>query len=95
MSNTVFVGNLPYSIEIADLRNFFAEVGDVTDAKIITDFHTGRSKGYGFVTYVERAHAQEAVEKLDNKEFSGRSIRVSFAKNRERQNSNHRDNDRY
>lgn len=82
MSNTVFVGNLSYSVEGTDLRSAFANFGDVTEAKVIKDFHTGRSKGYGFVTFSTENEAQKAVAEMNDREINGRNIRVNIARNK-------------
>ena len=61
MSNTVFVGNLSYAVEGQDLLSAFANFGDVTEAKVIKDFHTGRSRGYGFVTFSTENEAKKLL----------------------------------
>lgn len=82
MSNTVFVGNLSYNVEVPELQSAFATYGDITEAKVIKDFHTGRSRGYGFVTYSCAQAAQRAVEEMNEKEINGRSVRVNIAQNK-------------
>jgi len=82
MSNTVFVGNLSYAVEGQDLLSAFANFGDVTEAKVIKDFHTGRSRGYGFVTFSTENEAQKAVDGMNDKEINGRSVRVNIARNK-------------
>lgn len=82
MSNTVFVGNLSYAVRAAELQSAFDTFGEITEAKVITDHMTGRSKGYGFVTYSSASDAQKAVETMNEKEISGRNIRVNIARNK-------------
>lgn len=81
MSNTIFVGNLSYSVEVSELQSVFANF-EVTEAKVIKDFQTGRSRGYGFVTFANAQDAQRAVDEMNEKEISGRHIRVNLAKNK-------------
>jgi RNA recognition motif-containing protein len=87
MANTVFVGNLSYSVEVLDLQSAFADFGDITEAKVIKDFHTGRSKGYGFVTFTSDNEAQQAVDGMNDKEINGRNVRVNIAKTKSNSNS--------
>ncbi|MDF2867265.1 MAG: glycine-rich RNA-binding protein 4, mitochondrial-like isoform [Gammaproteobacteria bacterium] len=104
MSNTVFVGNLSYTVEGPDLRSAFANFGDITEAKVIKDFHTGRSRGYGFVTFSTENEAQKAVDGMNDREINGRSVRVNLARNKTASNGgfgqnrggfNRRNNDSY
>jgi RNA recognition motif-containing protein len=80
--NKLFVGSLPWSITSDSLRELFAAYGEITDAMVITDRETGRSKGFGFVTFANEADAQKALE-MDGKEVEGRTIVVYVAKPRE------------
>ncbi len=78
----LFVGNLPWSIDDDELRNIFAEYGDVSDSKIIQDRETGRSRGFGFVELDDEG-ATKAIEALNGTEFEGRAIKVNEAQARE------------
>lgn len=80
--NKLFVGSLPWSITSDSLKALFAEFGEVTEAIIINDRETGRSKGFGFVTFASPEAAQKALE-LNGKEIEGRTIVVNVAKPRE------------
>ena len=82
MSNKLYVGNLPYQTTEEDLRSTFGEYGEVTSAKVITDFETGRSKGFAFVELSSAEEAQNAISSLDGNDFNGRTMRVSVAKDR-------------
>jgi len=83
MSSKVFVGGLPWSINNDTLRDTFAGFGEVTEAKVILDRATGRSRGFGFVTFASPEEAQKALE-LDGQQLQGRTIRVDLAReNRE------------
>ena len=79
----IYVGNLSYGMNDADLEAVFAEFGEVTSCKIIMDRETGRSKGFGFVEMATQEAGQAAIEELDGKEVSGRNIRVNEARPRE------------
>ncbi|EFI35715.1 RNP-1 like RNA-binding protein [Desulfonatronospira thiodismutans ASO3-1] len=74
----LYVGNLPWSTTEAQLRDLFAEYGEVSSAKIIEDRETGRSRGFGFVEMENGA--DEAIESLNGTDFGGRNIKVNVAK---------------
>ncbi len=76
----LFVGNLSWGIDDAKLNEIFSEFGEVAEAKVITDKFSGRSKGFGFVTYANEADATKAAESLNEKEVEGRPITVNVAK---------------
>jgi cold-inducible RNA-binding protein len=78
----LFVGNLPFKLKTQELQQMFEEFGSVQDAVIITDRESGRSKGFGFVTFEDDGSAKDALS-LDGKELEGRPIRVNVAKERE------------
>jgi RNA recognition motif-containing protein len=79
----IYVGNLSYSLTEDDLRALFAEFGDVTSAKLIMDRYTGQSKGFGFVEMSDDAAAQKAIDELNGRDVSGRSLTVNKARPRE------------
>ena len=76
MSKKLFVGGLSWNTRSDELRNAFAACGQVAEAKVITDRDTGRSRGFGFVTYENEEDAARAIETLDGSTLDGRSIRV-------------------
>lgn len=82
MGNKLFVGNISWGATDQDLKDLFGEFGDISEATIITDRETGRSKGFGFVTFVNAEDAEKALS-LDKHELDGRPINVSEAKQRE------------
>jgi cold-inducible RNA-binding protein len=86
--NKVFVGSLSWNTGNQELRDFFSQVGEVEDARVITDRETGRSRGFGFVTFTNSDDANAAVQKLDNVELDGRTIKVNIAEERRRDNNN-------
>jgi RNA recognition motif-containing protein len=92
--NKLFIGGIPWSLTNEALKELFAEFGEITEAIIITDRDTGRSKGFGFVTFVNEADAQKALE-MDGREIEGRNIMVNLAKPRENKDGFRRDNNRF
>lgn len=83
MSNKLFVGSLSWNTDDDGLRNAFEEFGEVTDAKVITERDTGRSRGFGFVTFASADDAQAAVSAMDGQQLDGRTIAVNLARERE------------
>ncbi len=79
----IYVGNLPFSVSDQDLEAHFAEFGEVSSARVISDRDTGRSKGFGFVEMANQAEAEEAIKQLNGSEMDGRDIRVNEARPRE------------
>ena len=77
--NKLFVGGLPWAINNNSLNDLFAQYGEITDAVVITDRDSGRSKGFGFVTFASDEDAQKALE-MDGKDIEGRNITVNIAK---------------
>ncbi len=78
---TIYVGNLPYSSDETEVRNLFAQYGDVNSVKLITDRETGRFRGFGFVEMNDE-DAIAAIEALDGKDFGGRGLRINEARPR-------------
>ena len=79
MSKKLFVGGLDWNTSDASLNEAFAQFGAVTEAKVIMDRETGRSRGFGFVTYSDNADADKAVAQMDGKTLDGRTVRVNEA----------------
>ncbi|KAL7803424.1 hypothetical protein V8C44DRAFT_344339 [Trichoderma aethiopicum] len=75
----LFIGGLAWHTEEATLRQKFEEFGPVEEAVVVKDRDTGRSRGFGFVRYVQEADAQAAIAAMNNVEFDGRTIRVDKA----------------
>lgn len=76
----LYVGNLPYNTTVEELKEKFAEAGEVTDAVIISDKFSGKSKGFGFITMGTEEQAEEAIKLFDGKDFGGRTLKVNIAK---------------
>lgn len=84
MSTNIYVGNLPFSTDSAELENLFAAYGAVDRAQVVSDRETGRSRGFGFVEMADEKEAHSAIEGLNGKELDGRELRVNVAKERSR-----------
>ena len=80
MSVKLYVGNLPWAVKDKELKDLFAKFGEVTEAIVISDKFSGRSKGFGFVTFAAKENADAAVAEMNGKEVEGRPIKVSEAK---------------
>ena len=85
MSNKIFVGGLSWGTDSDGLREACAAYGEVKEARVITDRDTGRSRGFGFVTFDSAEEATKAIEGLNGSELDGRTLRVNIAEDR-RQN---------
>jgi RNA recognition motif-containing protein len=82
MTSKVFVGGLSWDTDDVGLNDAFAVIGPVVEAKVITDRDTGRSRGFGFVTFQNQADASAAIQQLDGSSLDGRTIRVNEANDR-------------
>lgn len=82
MATKLYVGNLSYNTTEDQLRELFSEVGTVESVTLITDRHTGRSKGFGFVEMENDEAAKAAIEKLNETEIDDRKLNVSEARPR-------------
>ena len=78
----LYVGNLSWGTDEDRLRAEFEQFGDVEFVRVVTDRETGRSRGFGFVTFTNREDAEKAIEELDGKELDGRTIKVNEARER-------------
>ena len=83
MGNKVFVGGLSWDATDDDLKGLFGECGTVTDGVILQDRETGRSRGFGFVTFSSDEEAKAAIEKFHDFEYMGRNLSVNEARPRE------------
>ena len=76
----IYVANLSFRVSSEDLEGIFAEYGEVSSAKVITDKFSGRSKGFGFVEMPDEAAANKAIEELNGAEYDSKVIAVSVAR---------------
>ena len=79
----LFIGSLAYATTDDSLKAHFEQIGEVESARVMTDRDTGRSRGFGFVTFVSEDNNQKAIAELDGKDLDGRAINVSEARPRE------------
>lgn len=82
MSKKLFVGGISWGTTEDGLRSAFEQYGDVEDVKIITDRETGRSRGFGFVTFVNGQDADTAIDNMNGSELDGRQLNVNEARER-------------
>ena len=84
MGNKLYVGGLSWNTDNDGLRQAFERFGDVEDVRVVTDRETGRSRGFGFVTFNSSQAAQAAISEMDGTELDGRNIKVNEAEDKPR-----------
>ncbi|XP_022747045.1 glycine-rich RNA-binding protein GRP1A-like [Durio zibethinus] len=77
-----FVGGLAWSTDDRSLEEAFSAFGEIIESKIINDRETGRSKGFGFVTFREEKAMRDAIEAMNGQNLDGRNITVNEAQSR-------------
>jgi RNA recognition motif-containing protein len=82
MSKKLFVGGLSWGTDDHGLQAAFESHGEVSEAKVITDRDSGRSRGFGFVTFNEDGDADTAMEEMNGAELDGRTLNVKEAQER-------------
>jgi len=82
MPTKLYVGNLPFQTTGDDLRDHFAQAGNVESAQVVEDRMTGRSRGFGFVEMTTPEEAAAAIEQFNGKDFNGRNLTVNEARPR-------------
>ena len=82
MGNRLYVGNLSYNTTEQELREAFAQHGEVVSAQLITDRMTGQPRGFGFVEMATAEEAQKAIEEMHGKDLGGRALTVNEARER-------------
>ncbi len=83
MPAKLYVGNLSFNTTETDLQDLFAGVGPVQEVIIMQDRMTMKSRGFGFVTMVENADAQKAIDKFHGQQVDGRALTVNEARPKE------------
>jgi RNA recognition motif-containing protein len=83
----IYVSNLSFAVRDEDLREFFAEYGEVSSAKVIMDKVSNRSRGFAFVEMADDIAAQKAIQELDGATVDGRTIKVNIARPKEKSNN--------
>ena len=79
----IYVSNLGYAVQDAELSQLFSAFGNVSSAKVILDKFTNQSRGFGFVEMTDDTAASTAIAELNGKTVDGRAIKVSEARPRE------------
>nr|ABW70168.1 putative glycine-rich RNA-binding protein 2 [Bambusa oldhamii] len=82
MSTKLFVGGLSWGTDDQSLKDAFTSFGEVVEARVITDRDTGKSRGFGFVSFSNGDDAKNAMSSMDGQELEGRNIHVNFANER-------------
>ena len=80
MSINIYVGNLAFDSNEADLKGLFATYGEVESAKVIVDQFTNKSRGFGFIEMTNREEGLKAIQALDSTDLGGRPLKVNEAK---------------
>ncbi len=83
MGNRLYVGNIPFAATNESLTDYFSQAGTVTEAAVMMDKFTGRSRGFAFITMATDAEAANAISMFNGKAYEGRPITVNEAKPRE------------
>ncbi len=78
---SIYVGNLPFSATEDEVRDLFAEFGQVNEVRLMTDRETGRARGFGFVK-MDADDALAAIKALNGKNLGGRDLRINEAEER-------------
>lgn len=80
MGKKIYVGNISFKATEEDIKGLFEKIGDVESIKIITDPHSGKAKGFGFVEMTTEENAQKAIAELNGSTFMERTLSVAEAK---------------
>ena len=84
MQKKLFVGGLPYSTQQEEVRDLFAQYGEVTSATIVRDRFTNQSRGFGFVEMATEEAAADAIKNLNGTDLGGRKIVVNESRPQEK-----------
>src|SRR5512136_2743738 len=83
MDTKLYVGNLSYSVTEDELRELFAQAGNVTSVAVIKDRDTGQSKGFAFIEFGTQADAQKAISRFNGQKLGERTLTVNLARPKE------------
>ncbi len=91
MNNKLYVGNLPFTAQEADILSMLSSAGvQCSNVRILTDRETGRSRGFGFAEFASSEDAEKAVQQLNGQDFMGRKLVLSEARQEERRDGGNR-----
>jgi cold-inducible RNA-binding protein len=88
LQKKLFVGGLPYNTEVDEIRELFAQAGEVLSANIVRDKFTNQSRGFGFVEMATEEQAAEAIKRFNGTQIGGRSIVVNESRPQEKKSFN-------
>jgi len=91
----IYVSNLSFAVKDEDLREIFAEYGEVSSAKVIMDKVSNRSRGFAFVEMPDDQAAQKAIDELEGATVDGRTIKVNVARPKEKSSNRSFSNNRW
>jgi RNA recognition motif-containing protein len=91
MSQKLFVGGLSWGTGREELEQAFAQFGELLEVTVVTDRETGRSRGFGFVSFANEEDAERAIQEMNGTNLDGRTIRVDKAQERSRGGGPRRD----
>ena len=80
MGRKLYVGNLPFSTNEAELQELFGRAGAVESVNVLRDMATGRARGFAFVEMATDDEAQKAIQELNQQDVGGRSLTVNEAR---------------
>ena len=83
MTKRLFIGGLSWDTNEDGLRSAFEQFGEISDLQIISDRDTGRSRGFGFITFEDPGHGEQAINQMDGTMLDGRTIKVNEARERQ------------
>ncbi len=86
MTNKIYIGNLPYDLDEIALKTAFTQFGEIVDVKIVKDRDTGKSRGFGFITYTNPEEARHALV-MGGQMLQNRKLFVKFARERQQHQS--------
>jgi len=80
MAMKVYVGNLAFSVDNEGLKKMFSKYEGISEVTVISDKYSGRSKGFGFITFSDDEQGRKAISEMNGKEVEGRELKVSEAR---------------
>lgn len=88
MAKKLYVGNLSYEATETQIRELFAQAGEVTEVNLIMDRDTNRPKGFAFIQMSTDEEAQEAIRRFNGHSLDSRALTVNEARPREERSPN-------
>ncbi len=91
----IYIGQLPYNVNEAELKELFSEYGEIASVNLIMDRYSGRPKGFGFIEMPNNSEADVAIKALNRSMFKGREIKVNQVQPQKRNRRSRRRRPRY